>query len=205
MDAPEPEVVSAHVGDGQGRVTQVGALGEERAHLGGRLQPALCVAARDVRLCKRHQAPHALEHVGHERVARVEVAHRVRRDGADADPLGEPQHRSDLVAGLALEPVLDADEEPVATERLAERIEQSRAVIDAAGGRCTPRVRARSGDRDETGCMRADLERVDPRVAALAEHVRVGDEPAEVRVSDVVGREQHHDGHLPAAVYTPEP
>ena len=97
VDTPEPEVVAAPVGDLEGRVAQVGALREERAHLVGGLQPTLRVAARDVRLRERHQAPHALQHVGHERVAAVQVAHGVRRDGAHAGAIGEPQHRSDLV------------------------------------------------------------------------------------------------------------
>ena len=161
-----------------------------RISAGGFNQPSALRRVTFV-VCERHQAPHALEHVGHERVAGLEVAHRVRRDGARPRRArrgaASPGSRRRTRARAGARRRRRAGR----AERLAERIEQPRGVVDAALGRGATRVRPGPGDRDEPGGVRADLHRVDPRVAALAEHVRVGEQPAEVRVAGVVGREQH--------------
>ena len=98
-----------------------GRSGEQRAHRGRRLQPPLRVRPRDVVRGDRHDLPHALQRVGEERVLGHEVAHRVRGDGGDLEPLGEPEHRADLGVGAGLHAMLDSHDTAVAPERLAER------------------------------------------------------------------------------------
>ena len=90
VDLLQAEIERTHLDDVQRRVAQVRTLGEERTHLARTLQEPFRVRARDVRGGDRHDPPHALQRVGQERVAGLEVAHRVRRDGADAGAFGQP-------------------------------------------------------------------------------------------------------------------
>ena len=92
-----------------------------------------------------------------------QVANRVGGHGPHVHPLGEAQHRADLVARMPRSSRCSTPiEQPVATERLAERIEQARGAIDAPGDRGPPGVRPWTGDRDEPGGVRADLRRDRP-------------------------------------------
>ena len=93
-----------------------------------------------------------------------------------------------------LHAMLDRDEAPIAPERLPERLGGTAGGIDLAGNGQPSRRRTRPEQRHQPGRMRADLRRGHGRVAALAEHVRVGDQPAEVRVPHRVLREQHDVG-----------
>ena len=121
-----------------------------------------------------------------------EVAHRVRRDRGRVEPLGEPQHRADLGVGAGLDPMFHGDDATLAAERLTVGRGQRGRGVRAPGGRETPGVGARPEQHRQPGGMRADLLGRDPRVAARAEQVRVGEQPAEVRVAGRILGEQHH-------------
>ena len=190
MDLLEAEVEPACLGDLDRRVAEVGSLGEEQTHRLGRLQPSFGVPARDVVGGDRDDLAHALERVGQERVLGHEVADGVRGDRADLRAVGEAEHRADLRVRVALHPVFGRDVEAVAAERFAERMERLRGRIGATANGEPARVRSWAGDRDEAGGVGADLGGGDRRVAALPQHVRVGDQPAEVRVATLVLREQ---------------
>ena len=194
VDPVQPQVERAHLGDLERHVGQVGPFVEQRAHRRRRLQPALGVAAGDVGVGHRHDATHALERVGHERIAGLQVANRVGRHRPHAHPVGQAQQRAGLIPRSALHPVFHAHEQPLGTERLAERIEQARGGIDPSRDRGAPGVRPWPGDRDEPGRVRADLRGIDPGVAALTQHVRVGEQVTQVGVARVVESEQDDMG-----------
>ena len=186
----QPDVEAARLGDLERRIAEVGSLGEEQAHRLGRLQPSFGVPARDVVGRDRDELAYAFERVGEERVLGHEVADGVRGDRAHLRAIGQPEHRADLRVRVALHPMLGRDVEAVAAERLAERVERLRGRIGAAADGEPAHVRPWAGDRDEAGGVGADLGGGDRRVAALAQHVRVGDQPAEVGVAALVLRQQ---------------
>ena len=194
MDLLQPEVEPARVGDLQGRVAEVGPFCEQQAHRLGGLQPSFGVGAGDVVRRDRHDPTHALERVGQERVLGHEVADGIGGDGADAHPLGEAEHRTDLRVRSPFHPVLGRDEEPFAAERFMERMERRGGGVDEAADGEPARVRTRAGERDETGGVGADLGRGDRGIPALPQHVRVGDQSAEVGVAPPVLREQDERG-----------
>ena len=102
------------------------------------------------------------------------------------------QHRPDLI-GRARSRRCSTSTRSARAERLPERVEQPSTEVDAAqSGRTRQGATGARPDRDEPTGVRAHLHRVDPGVAALTQHVSVGDQPAQVRVAGVVGREQHH-------------
>ena len=138
VDRPKADVERARLGELDGSVAQVGAFGEQRAHLAGRLQEALGVHPRDVVLGDRHDLAHALQGVGQERVTRDQVAHRVGGDGLRADPLGQPEQHADLGGGVGLQAMLDRDEQPLA-ERLPERVDGVPCRVEPPVDRQRPR------------------------------------------------------------------
>jgi hypothetical protein len=181
----ESEVERAHLLDLERRLAEVRPLHEQPPHLGGRLEPPFGVDAADVVPVDRDELAHALERVGEERVLRHEVPDRVRRDGARPGRIGQPEKRPDLVVGRPLEPLLHPHEESV-----PERVRERRDRADGGGGPSTDGERAdgrgRPQDRDEPVRVRTDLLGCERGLAPLPEHVRVGDQPAGVRVPDVV-------------------
>ena len=180
-DRAQPDVERARLGDLQRRRHQVGSLVEQRPHLGGRLQPPLRVAARHVGPVDRDELAHALERVGQERVLRDEVPDRVGRDRSELGALGQPEECADLPVGVLLEPVLHGDERALA-ERLPVRHRRATTGVDPPRERERARRRGRPEESDETLRVRADLLGGERGVAALPRHVRVGDQPAQVRV-----------------------
>ncbi len=101
VDAPQPQIERAAFGDLEGRVTEVGTFSEQRTQVGGWLEPPFGVGARDVGVSDRHDAAHALQRVGDERVGGLEVADRIGGYRPDVDAFGEAQHRPDLGVGAA--------------------------------------------------------------------------------------------------------
>jgi hypothetical protein len=138
----------------------------------------------------RHELAHALEGVGQERVLGHEVADGIGRYGADLRPLGQAEHRADLRVRAAFHPMLGRDVETLRSERLAERVECLGGGVGEAADGEPARVRTRAGERDETGGVGADLCRRDRGIPAFPQHVRVGDQAAEVGVAPLVLREQ---------------
>ena len=199
MDLLQSEVEGARVGDLQGRVAEIGPFGEQQPHRLAGLQPPFGVRAGDVVRRDRDDLTHALERVGEERVLGHEVADGVGRDGSDLGPLGQAEHRTDLRVRVTLHPVLGRDEEPLGTERLAERTERLGGRVGETADGEPARVRTRAGERDETGGVGADLDRGDRGITALPQHVRVGDQAAEVGVAPLVLREQDERG-VPASL-----
>jgi hypothetical protein len=184
----QAEVERAHLVDLQSGIAEIRPLDEQPSHVARRLEPSLGVRPRDVVPVDRDELAHALERVREERVVRHQVPDGVRRDRARRGPLGEAKQRADLVVRSRLEPLLHPDEQPLG-ERLLERRDRVR------GRRGPPRDRERADRRrgpqhpDEAVRVRADLLDGERRLPPLPEHVRVGDQPAEVRVSHIVDGE----------------
>ncbi len=101
--------------------------------------------------------------------------------------------------------MLHRDAQPVGAERLAQRRRERRGRVGAAGARQAAGVRARPEHRQQPARVRADLLGGHPRIAALAQQVRVGEQPAQVRVPGIVERKQPDRARRPAAAWTPAP
>jgi hypothetical protein len=173
----QPDVERARLGDLARRGHQVRAFTEQRPHLVGGLQPALGVAARDVGPADRDELAHALERVGQERVLRDQVPDGVGRDGPRVRSLGQAQERADLLGRVGFQAVLDAHVRAIA-ESFPVGGERASRGVDPSRERERARRRRRTQDRDQAARVRADLLGGERRVAALARHVRVGDQPA---------------------------
>ena len=176
VDAADPQIELAPLGDPQRRVAQVRALGEQHPHLPRRLQPSLVVAASDVVLGERNDLAHALERVGQERVLRHQVPHGVRGHAGQPDMVEEPYQPPDLVRRSGLPVVADLDEQvpavPAAAEGLPPRPERrSRGVVPAGHGQCAG-LGLRSQQAHQSLGALAHLAGGERRVAPLAAHVR---------------------------------
>ena len=191
VQPPEAEVERAPLRHVERGVAEIWTLGEQRTHRGRRLQVPLGVPPGHVAGSDRDDPAHALERVGQERVFGHEVADRVRGERRHLQPLGEPEHRADLGVGARLQPVLGRDHASRRTEGVAERRRERRGGVHPSAHREPARMRARPEHHGHAGRVRADLRHRDAGIAALAEQLRVGDQPAEVRVAAVVLGQQH--------------
>jgi hypothetical protein len=125
---------------------------------------------------------HARERVGEERVLSDEIPDTVRRHSADAGIVCQSKETSDVASGRRFEQILDRKEQSI-TERVSEGTEGRGGGIVTAGYREPSDGRNRSQQTDETVCASEDLLGGERRIPALPEHVRIGDQPTQVRVS----------------------
>ena len=188
---PDADVERAPLGDVERCVAQSRPLGEQAPHRVRGLQPSLVVAPADVVRRQRNDLAHALEDVGQERVPGNQVAHGVRGHARQAGAVDQPDHPTDLVRRTRLPVVADLHEQ-VPAEGVPPRVQGCARRVGPSPHRQHARLGVGPQQADQPLGPFADLAGRERRVAPLAAHVRIGQQPAEVAVpARVLGQDDH--------------